>query len=346
MIRAEVHPDDHAREIHFDATPWFEAASVEEIIELSASKATYIPDEWRGNATDVWGQDLAGDAVAVFMTDHDEDVKGVFTYIEWARGSNNYMGFECYVHADDARKWLEAERPHLLYLIDSEEDEDTPDEFELSNNGQIIAAWRKQDPAVVLIAHNYSFYRVGRYINKVDAKAEIEDESPLGVEIDKFLGTIKAGLVTEIEDDEEGTTFKLSPPGTPKQRITGAAEAILHEVPDNSGQAVTLSYAQVRKVRGYVENIFIQLNKLEQSPEEPWHDNLVQFARLITEMSELRRTDDDHLADSMDLEVDEVHTLFERALVEFQRAKNSGRVLRETPYADMQAMSVDPGAIT
>ena len=46
MIRAETHPDDHAREIEFDATKWFEQASDEEILALARTDPMYFPNQW------------------------------------------------------------------------------------------------------------------------------------------------------------------------------------------------------------------------------------------------------------------------------------------------------------
>jgi len=97
MIRAEVHSDDYAATAKFDATPWFEKATAEEIEQLA--KCDY-------------GGDYAADAVAEWSARLFDEVAEVFRYDELAR-----VGFECHVNHDDAEAWIAANRPHLAETI-------------------------------------------------------------------------------------------------------------------------------------------------------------------------------------------------------------------------------------
>ena len=177
MIRAETHPDDHAREIEFDATKWFEQASDEEILALARTDPMHFPNQWDDvEDAEVWGQDQESDVVALYMADHVPNVADMFEYIaEWV---TTKIGFECYILANDAREWIAEHRP---------------------------------------------------------------------------------GILAELPERPE--TFVISPPGTPKERIIGAAEAIQKALPDIQAPA-HLSYGEVRAIRGYAENILIQAGKL------------------------------------------------------------------------------------
>ena len=97
MISASAHPDDQVIDVEFDATPWFEQADVDEILEL---------------AEEGWGCGPAADEVALYMADHDADLAKMFGYIDLRRRTET-CGFECYVDEDEAREWLAANRPAL-----------------------------------------------------------------------------------------------------------------------------------------------------------------------------------------------------------------------------------------
>ena len=96
-IPAEVHSDDFVYETSFDALPWFEQASDDEIVELAECE---------------WGGDYPADDVARHFEDSDTDVAAVFNYA--ARTDN---GFECHVEEEPAIKWLKANKPELLERI-------------------------------------------------------------------------------------------------------------------------------------------------------------------------------------------------------------------------------------
>lgn len=100
MIRAETHSDDFVFEVAFDAIPFFEQASVEQIVELAKC-------EWRG--------DYPADAVAQHVQNLPgyEDVAIVLDYTTRKRE----MGFEVSVDANDAMRWLRANRPETFDAV-------------------------------------------------------------------------------------------------------------------------------------------------------------------------------------------------------------------------------------
>lgn len=102
MIRAEVHDDEFRTSARFDATLWFEQASDEEILELAKI-------DWRG--------DYQADAVAEFFEGHDvgtpDTVEDVFKAVNVLD-----TGYECSVEPEDAVRWVQANRPHLMDKIE------------------------------------------------------------------------------------------------------------------------------------------------------------------------------------------------------------------------------------
>jgi hypothetical protein len=98
VIRAEVHDDDFRTSARFDATPWFEQASDKEIVDLAKID---------------WGGDLEADEVAEFFEGRDvgtpDTVDDVFKAVNVLD-----VGFECSVEPDDAIRWVEKNRPHLM----------------------------------------------------------------------------------------------------------------------------------------------------------------------------------------------------------------------------------------
>src|SRR5947207_601044 len=100
MIQATVHTDDHAREVEFDAAPWFEQAT---------------DDDIRALADCAWGGDYPADAVAQFFEGKDEDIGDLFAYLGHANEARTAMladriGFECHVDQDEALAWLKGRR--------------------------------------------------------------------------------------------------------------------------------------------------------------------------------------------------------------------------------------------
>lgn len=100
MIRAECHSDDFRATAKFDATPWFQQASVEEIVDLAKVE---------------WGGDMEADTVARHFYGEAGygDVDGVLN----ATGKG--IGFECHVHGADAVEWLASNRPDVLVALEA-----------------------------------------------------------------------------------------------------------------------------------------------------------------------------------------------------------------------------------
>lgn len=101
MIKAECHSDDRCVEVTFDATPWFEKATNDEIIELAGCG---------------WGGDYPADEVAEHMACHVDSIADMFIYIR-NRNKIETIGFECHVDEEDAMNWLAIHRPELYALI-------------------------------------------------------------------------------------------------------------------------------------------------------------------------------------------------------------------------------------
>lgn len=62
---------------------------------------------------------------------------------------------------------------------------------------------------------------------------------------------------------------------------------------------------------------------VEEAREEPWLNDRVQFARLLSEIIATQEVDVALLEDSMDLYASEIDKLFERAHVTWEQAKGS-----------------------
>jgi len=97
-ISAECHSDDRVVEVEFDATRWFQEASVDDILDLARCG-------WRG--------DIPSDQVAIKMADVNEEIAEMFEYVHIV-GKRTTMGFECSVNEDDAMSWLADNRPDVL----------------------------------------------------------------------------------------------------------------------------------------------------------------------------------------------------------------------------------------
>jgi hypothetical protein len=98
-IPAEVHTDDYHYEVAFDALPWFEQASDQEIIALARCG---------------WGGDYEADEVAEFCADHNAQVARLFDYLSHGpRMGRDSVGFECRVDNNAALVWIKTNRPAL-----------------------------------------------------------------------------------------------------------------------------------------------------------------------------------------------------------------------------------------
>ena len=93
-IHAEVHSDDYRHQVDFDALPWFEQATDEEIVALAACG---------------WGGDYEADEVALFFEDKNP---AIAVLLDHCRAADE-CGFECHVDEADALAWVRKHRPAL-----------------------------------------------------------------------------------------------------------------------------------------------------------------------------------------------------------------------------------------
>ena len=87
MIPATCQTSDGCRVVTFDATPWFEAAAVEDVRELAACH---------------WGS-YAAERVAISLLDRDPALLELFRYVLYGFGE---VRFSCQVDPAQARLWL------------------------------------------------------------------------------------------------------------------------------------------------------------------------------------------------------------------------------------------------
>ena len=105
-VKASIHSDDYVYEHDFDASPWFQTATLKEIKELSKCG---------------WGGDQAADAVAYELEDTNEDIGHLLAYCQ----KKDECGFEVHVDETSAKRWLLEHRAEdLKKLLDWEEDQD------------------------------------------------------------------------------------------------------------------------------------------------------------------------------------------------------------------------------
>lgn len=98
MIHAEVHSDDHVWTASFDATPFFEQVSLQDLQDLAHCD---------------WGGDYPADAVAEFMDEKDPGVTEVFKY----KDKKEAQGFECNIREHSAFVWVKANRSDWVAKI-------------------------------------------------------------------------------------------------------------------------------------------------------------------------------------------------------------------------------------
>ena len=109
MISAIADTDDFAIILEFDATPFFEQASDEDLVALAECD---------------WGHDYPADEVANFMRDSgDKNFVKFFTYLDIKnefRGDSDMTGFEVKVNRGEALDWLTTFRPGVLAQINQQ----------------------------------------------------------------------------------------------------------------------------------------------------------------------------------------------------------------------------------
>lgn len=107
-VTARVASDDGVESIRFDATPWFEVATDDDLLELAAR-------DWRDCPQ--------ADAAALYVYDaNPKSPPGrVFRYLRKynpMRRDGSIVGFEVRVQAKAATAWVVANRPHLAAMLD------------------------------------------------------------------------------------------------------------------------------------------------------------------------------------------------------------------------------------
>lgn len=103
VIPAEVYSDDRIVEVNFDALPFFQQASAEELQQLAECG---------------WGGDYPADQVAIHCADDNADVQRVFDYLGYRpRHYGETVGFECHVEEAPALEWLKANRPEVYKSV-------------------------------------------------------------------------------------------------------------------------------------------------------------------------------------------------------------------------------------
>ena len=108
VIAAEAHSDDRVVEAEFDAEPWFEQASEEDVLQLARCG---------------WKHDYPADAVAHFVADRESNVADLFKYLNLVAYQKNAPGFECSVDRDEALAWIGKNRSQWYPRVLREEQE-------------------------------------------------------------------------------------------------------------------------------------------------------------------------------------------------------------------------------
>jgi hypothetical protein len=101
VIAAAAHSDDHAIKVEFDALPWFEQASEQEIRDLAACG---------------WGGDYPSDEIVFFLDETVPELSKLIAYLEIIAGDpakKDCHGFECHVDEGRAPEWLRGHRKSL-----------------------------------------------------------------------------------------------------------------------------------------------------------------------------------------------------------------------------------------
>lgn len=118
-VPAECHSDDRVYESTFDAARWFKQATEEAILALARC---------------CWGGDYASDQVAIDTAEWNDEVAGMFRYIERKNASftsRDTIGFECHVERKEAYAWIKAnmsaEFLSAVFAADPEEFEEDLD---------------------------------------------------------------------------------------------------------------------------------------------------------------------------------------------------------------------------
>lgn len=100
MITAIAYSDDRHVEVSFDATPWFEQASDEELLALAKCD---------------FGYREPADRVALWFSAFHIGMQKLFQYLEFCPVMfKETVGFECSVDEQDAMAWMMQFKPGLF----------------------------------------------------------------------------------------------------------------------------------------------------------------------------------------------------------------------------------------
>ena len=104
-IRAKAWSDCGQMKVAFDCSRWAEQATDKQLSDLIACGCS---------------RDYAADEVARYMSEHDEEARRLFDFLDVARKqpfSGDTNGFECQVDEGDLQGWLRDNRPGLLNAL-------------------------------------------------------------------------------------------------------------------------------------------------------------------------------------------------------------------------------------
>lgn len=102
VINSKCYSDDHVREAEFDATPWFEQATDDEVEGLHLSD---------------YKNDYPSDNVAMHMAATNQSVSDMFKYLELVAHLKDHPGFECVINKQDALRWIENNKKPLFLKL-------------------------------------------------------------------------------------------------------------------------------------------------------------------------------------------------------------------------------------
>lgn len=105
-IPAEIHSDDHRVQVEFDALPWFETATENQVLSLR-----------KGD----WCCSIHADRVATEHPDPTKQIARVLDYCETITQTGDPMGFEVWVLHRAAITWLKANRSDWAWVVELED---------------------------------------------------------------------------------------------------------------------------------------------------------------------------------------------------------------------------------
>lgn len=102
VVPAQIKSEDCSRLIEFDAVHWLKQASAESLERL---------------VSDDWSDGEGADDVAIWMATIDYRFSEFFEYLRLAVLQRDFSGFEVSVQSDEAKLWLQSNRPDVYWPI-------------------------------------------------------------------------------------------------------------------------------------------------------------------------------------------------------------------------------------